>query len=432
MKRKITEKLIQWRNQGSNRLPLILHGARQVGKTYILEDYGSRYYKNTVYINFEQTPAMRSVFDGDLSPERIVRLLELSSNKPIVPGDTLVFFDEIQACERALTSLKYFSESAGEFHVVAAGSLLGVAINREKFSFPVGKVQMETLYPFDFEEYLWALGKESLAQEIRYCFEHDLPLVELLHEQALELYKSYLCTGGMPAAIVEYAASQKLLKIPEIQNNILNAYFADMAKYATPSESVKARNAFDSIPAQLAKENRKFQYKVLKKGASATHFGVAIDWLCSSGLVLKCRRIEHGKMPPAAFIDLSAFKLYMADTGLLLAKSGMPAQTVILSADNANDFKGAVTENYAAQALASNGYELFYWESESKAEIDFVIVRDGEVIPVEVKSALHNRSKSLSVYVSKYNPPYSIRLSARNFGFENNIKSVPLYAAFAI
>jgi hypothetical protein len=432
MKRKITQKLIEWKNQTKNRLPLILHGARQVGKTFILEELGTTQYKNIIYINFEQTPSFKSVFDGDLVPERIIRLLEVATDKSIVPGETLIILDEIQTCERALTSLKYFAESADSFHIVAAGSLLGIAIHRENASFPVGKVRMEALYPLDFEEYLWALGKESLAGEIRRAFEGDLSLVDLLHEQALELYKNYLCTGGMPAAVSEYAENRKLLTMTQIQTNILNAYVADMVKYASSSESVKIRNAFDSIPAQLAKENRKFQYKLLKRGASATLFGAAIDWLCSSGIILKCRRIEHGKMPPAAYVDLSAFKLYMSDIGLLLAKSGIPAQTVLLASENSRDFRGAMTENYVAQALMAGGHDLFYWESSSKAEVDFIIVRNEAVIPVEVKSALHSRSKSLGVYIEKYRPPYSIRLSARNFGFENGIKSIPLYAAFLI
>ncbi|RPI77449.1 MAG: ATP-binding protein [Desulfobacteraceae bacterium] len=432
MKRKITQKLVEWKNQTKNRLPLILHGARQVGKTFILEELGATQYKNTVYINFEQTPSFKSVFDGDLVPERIIHLLEVATDQSIVPGETLIILDEIQTCERALTSLKYFAESADSFHIVAAGSLLGIAIHRENASFPVGKVRMEALYPLDFEEYLWALGKESLAEEIRHAFEGDLPLVDILHEQALDLYKNYLCTGGMPVAVGEYAETRRLSAIPQIQTNILNAYVADMVKYATSSESVKIRNAFDSIPAQLAKENRKFQYKLLKKGASAAHFGAAIDWLCSSGVVLKCRRIEQGKMPPAAYVDLNAFKLYLSDIGLLLAKSGIPIQTVLLASENSQDFRGSLAENYAAQALTAAGHDLFYWESSSQAEVDFVIVRDEAVIPVEVKSAMHSRSKSLGVYVERYQPPYAIRLSTRNFGFENKIKSIPLYAAFLI
>jgi predicted AAA+ superfamily ATPase len=432
MKRKLTNKLIQWKNQGVNRLPLIINGARQVGKTYTVEDFGNQFYKNIVYINFEQNPALRTIFDEDLSPERIVRLLEIYSGKSIVPIDTLIFFDEIQACDRALTSLKYFAEAANEFHVIAAGSLLGVALNREKVSFPVGKVQMETLRSLDFEEFLWAIDKKELAEEIRRGFQIDRSLIGLLHEQAIELYRVYLCTGGMPAVVSEYRNSNKLFKIPEIQNNIINAYIADMAKYATASETVKVRTAFDSMPAQLAKENKKFQYKILKKGASASHFGVAVDWLCSSGIILQCKRIDHGKMPPAAYVDLSAFKLYMADTGLLLAKAGIPVQNIILNTANADDFKGAITENYVAQALVSSGYDLYYWESDSRAEVDFIIVRDGQVVPIEVKAAINNKSKSLGVYVDRYKPPYSIRISARNFGFENGIKSIPLYAVFAI
>ncbi len=432
MRRKITEQLMEWKNKGADRLPLILHGARQVGKTYILEEFGSENYKHMVYVNFEQTPALRSLFEGDLSPEKIIRHLETYSGKPIIPGETLIVFDEVQTCERALTSLKYFAETANEFHIAAAGSLLGVALNRQQVSFPVGKVEMKIMYPFDFEEFLWAIGKAELANEIRKAFDTDTPLPGLFHDMALELYRTYLCVGGMPAAVAEYVRSGSLLNISKIHDDILNAYLADMAKYATAGETVKIRTAFDSIPAQLAKDNRKFQYKLLARGARSSHFGVAIDWLSYSGIVSLCRRIEHGRMPPSAYVDLSAFKLYMADTGLLVTKARVPAHTILLGTDDGSDFRGAITENNVAQALAANGYDLHYWESGGVAEVDFVIVRGGEVIPVEAKSFIHSKSKSLGVYVKRYASPYAIRVSARNFGLEGGIKSVPLYAVFAI
>jgi len=430
LQRKMTEKLLGWKRKRQDRLPLILYGARQVGKTYLLEEFGNSNYKNTVYVNFEQTPSLRNLFDGDLAPERIIKTLEAFSGKPIIPEQTLIIFDEIQACARALTALKYFAEAAGEFHIVAAGSLLGVAVNREQVSFPVGKVEIATLHPCDFEEFLWALGKHALAEEIRQCYKTNAPLNGALHEQADELFKTYLCTGGMPAVVNEYIRSGSLLKIPEIQMNILTAYLADMAKYASSSETVKTRTAFDSIPAQLAKENHKFQYKQIKKGASASHFGSTIDWLKASGTVLQCRRIEQGLMPPAAYVDISAFKLFMADTGLLLAKAGVPAQAVLL--DQVGGFKAAIAENYMAQVLAVNGHELYYWESDYTAEVDFVIIQEGKVIPLEVKSSIHTKAKSLNVFMQKYDPAYAIRVSTKNFGFENRIKSVPLYAAFCI
>ena len=429
MERKLTQRLLAWKNQPEGSLPLLLYGARQVGKTYLIEQFAAQHYEDFLPVNFERSPAMQTLFDGDISPERIIRLLEAHRGRPVVPHKTLIFFDEIQVCERALTSLKYFAECATRYHVVAAGSLLGVVIHRENYSFPVGKVAMEFLRPLDFEEFLMALDKKALVEEIRHSFVNNLPLAPVLHEQTLDLLHIYWIVGGMPAAVAQYLKTGSLPAVAEIQTAILNAYIADMAKYATAVESVKIRTAFDSIPAQLAKENRKFQYKVIKKGASASHFGVAIDWLCASGMVHKCRRIDQGTAPLAAVADLSAFKLYMADTGLLSAKSGFGLGN--LSVD-AGPFKGAVAENYCAQSFAAQGHELYYWESPSVAEVDFVLQRNGQIVPVEVKSGEHVRSKSLASYMQKYKPPYAIRLSAKNFGFADGIRSVPLYAAFLL
>lgn len=428
MERKLTKRLSDWKNQSGNTLPLLIYGARQVGKTYLIEQFSARY-KDFIHVNFERTPAMKSIFDSDISPKRIISLLETNRNRPIIPDETLIFFDEIQACERALTSLKYFAEYSTRYHIVGAGSLLGVAMHRENYSFPVGKVHMETLHPLDFEEFLNASNKQSLAQEIRHCFTNNTPLPDFLHEQALELLNLYWIIGGMPSCVREYLQSENLSSVADIQNAILNAYLADMSKYATASESVKIRTAFDSIPAQLAKENKKFQYKLLKKGASGSHFGVALDWLCAAGIVQKCLRIDRGIAPLSAYADLSALKIYMSDTGLLCGKSGFTMQNLLAGQGT---FKGAIAENYCAQALTSKGHKCYYWESSSIAEIDFVIMQEGHIIPVEVKSGDNTRSKSLASYIQKYQPHYSIRLSTKNFGFANGIKSVPLYAAFLL
>lgn len=423
--------LVKWKERASERKPLILNGARQVGKTYLITEFAVQHYQNFVYVNFETNPAIASYFDQDISPKRIIPLLEASSRVRILPRQTLIVFDEVQICERALTSLKYFCEEAHEYPVMAAGSLLGVALNREKYSFPVGKVEIETLHPLDFEEFLWSLGEEALLDEIRNAFAVNTPLPEALHVKALELYQKYLIVGGMPASIREYLKEGKLLLVPDIQNDILNAYISDMAKYATPTESVKIRGAYDSIPTQLAKENKKFQYKLVRKGGTTSIFGIALDWLQASGIVLKCTKVEQGFLPLSAHQDLSSFKLYMSDVGLLTAKSGIPQQAVLSSFGGAA-FMGAITENYVAQALQKNGYLLHYWESKSIAEIDFVIQKEGFVIPIEVKAGTHTRSRSLSVYLSKYPSEYSIRVSAKNFGFENHIKSVPLYGVFLL
>ncbi|MGE5613017.1 MAG: ATP-binding protein, partial [Bacillota bacterium] len=349
----------------------------------------------------------------------------------ILKNDTLIIFDEIQACERALTSLKYFCENAPEYHIIAAGSLLGVAVNRQKYSFPVGKVSIITLYPLDFEEFLWANGKEQLAELIRDSFEANEPLS--IHETAMDLYKAYILTGGMPYAVLEYLDKKDFDFVLAAQKNINDAYIADMAKYASPNETTKIIAVFNSIPAQLAKENRKFQYKVIKTGARAYEYETPIDWLKASGVIIKCHKVNEGKLPLSAYTDNSTFKVYMIDTGLLCSKFGIPTNAVLVDIPAFEGFKGALAENYVAASLVMNGYVPYYWESQGKAEVDFIIQdKQGDILPVEVKSCDNVRSKSLNQYVAKYKPRYSIRISSKNFGFENGIKSVPLYSVFCI
>ncbi len=428
MKRKITQRLIAWKKQSKGRMPLLVYGARQVGKTHIIIEFGKQLYENIAYINFETNKTVSSYFTDNIEPERIIRFLETEVRERIVPGDTLIILDEIQTCPRALTSLKYFNEKTPEYHIVCAGSLLGVAINRDEQSFPVGNVDSMTLFPFDFEEYLWALEEEQLCDEIVHSFENNEALPAALHERALELYKLYLIIGGMPNAITAYKESGSLLTVPDFQNKILNDYIADMSKYATNAESVKIRAAYNSIPVQLAKDNKKFQYKLAQRGGTATIFGSAIDWLHSAGIVLKCTRIERGTMPISVYSDLSSFKLYMSDIGLLTLKSGISQQTVLVAGEIDNTFIGAMTENYVAQAFAANQYGLYYWTSGGIAELDYVLQKGND----EVKTGIRTKSKSLAMFIEKYKPSYSIRISAKNFGFENNIKSVPLYAVFCI
>lgn len=431
MKRKISSKLLQWKNK-DNRQPLLLYGARQVGKTYVINDFGRNNYDNIIYVNFETNSAVAADFNTDISPQHVINCLEIFYKQKVTPGKTLIVFDEIQYCERALTSLKYFCESAPEYHIIAAGSLLGVALKREQYSFPVGKVDLLHMYPLDMEEFLWAMGRESLAEEIRVCFKDSKPLSPMLHEAAIGLYKEYLIIGGMPAVIKGYCANHSLLEAANEQSRIIDTYIADMAKYASPEETTKIMAAFQSIPAQLAKDNRKFQYKIVKRGGSASMFGVSIDWLCAAGLVIKCTKVEHGQMPLAVYQDISSFKLYMGDVGLLIFKSGMPAHNILTTIETSNTFMGAITENYVATQLQVNWKAIYYWESAQTAEIDFVLQDQEQIIPIEVKASIHTKSRSLSVYTEKYKPMYAIRISAKNFGFENNIKAVPLYAAFCI
>jgi Predicted ATPase (AAA+ superfamily) len=432
MKRKIMSKLIEWKHKQSIRMPLLIYGARQVGKTYIIREFGELYYKNVVYINLETNLSVSSYFNDNIEPERIIRYLEVASGERIVPGDTLIIFDEIQSCERALTSLKYFNEKTPEYHIIGAGSLLGVAINRDKFSFPVGNVESVTMYPFDFEEFMWAFDRTTLCDEIKEAFDKNTSLPEMLHQSAFDLYKLYLIIGGMPKSILEYLNTKSLLTVPDVQNNILNDYIADMAKYASNAESVKIRAAYNSIPMQLAKDNKKFQYKLAQKGGTSTIFGAAIDWLEFAGVILKCTCVEHGFMPVSVYSDLSSFKLYMGDVGLLTMKSGIAQQVILSSGEVENRFMGAIAENYVAQCFTANNHKLYYWTSKGIAELDYVLQKGNDIIAVEVKSGTHTKSKSLGIFVEKYKPSYSIRISSRNFGFENNIKSVPLYAAFCV
>lgn len=430
MKRKVEALLLTWKNKSVGRQPLLINGARQVGKTYILRKFGEEQFKNVVYVNLETNLTIASYFNDNIAPERLLRYLEASTCERIIAGETLIIFDEIQSCERALTSLKYFCEETPEFHIAAAGSLLGVAINRQHYSFPVGKVETLTMYPLDFEEYLWARGKEFLASEIRSSFSVMTALPDALHTEAIELYREYLLIGGMPASINAFLKNGSFLDVSLVQNEILDNYIADMAKYASNTDSVKIRACYNSIPAQLAKDNRKFQYKVVQKGGSATLFGASIEWLHLAGVVLKCQRINQAFEPISVYADLSAFKLYMGDVGLLTAKSGLSQQTIL--SGEGNTFMGAVTENYVAQQLAANGYDLYYWESSNTAELDFVLQKENQIIAIEVKKGEHVRSRSLNLFIGAYNPASAIRLSLKNFGEKDGLKSVPLYAAFCI
>lgn len=430
MERAIETQLVNWKNS-LNRLPLILQGARQVGKTYSLLRFGKRYYRNIAYFNFESSREVQGVFSRDLSPSRILRELSAFSATALNPDDTLIIFDEIQACERALTSLKYFAEDAPQYHLVAAGSLLGVAINREQYSFPVGKVQVLNIYPLNFEEFMLAQGKEGGISLIRECYKNDEYCS--LHETFLDEYRKFLVVGGMPQVVNEFLTSGDYNFVMSLQKNIIDAYIADMAKYAGTSETVRIMAAFNSIPSQLAKENKKFQYKTIKSGARASHYESAIDWLTASATVIKCLKISEGRAPLNTFTENGSFKMYMVDTGLLCACYGISPLALLNESSAWLTIKGVLAENYVATVLHRNGFTPYYWESGGKAELDFIIQnQSGEVIPIEVKSSENVRSKSLQQFITRYNPATSLRISAKNFGFENNIKSVPLYAAFCI
>jgi predicted AAA+ superfamily ATPase len=379
----------------------------------------------------EESTAIPAIFERDLNPERIVRELSALSGVSIMPGDTLIIFDEIQACEKALTSLKYFAERAPEYHIIAAGSLLGVAMRREKFSFPVGKVDMLHLYPMDFEEFLWAIGDRPMVELIRESFDKFTPLS--LHDKAMDLYKTYLVVGGMPRPVQEYVDKRDFDFVAVAQKSLNDSYIADMAKYATPQETLRIKAIWGSVPAQLAKENHKFQYKVIKSGARANEYADAMEWLVDAGMINKCVHVTEGKLPLTAYTEPDAFKVYMVDTGLLCSKFDISANIVLHTPHTFDGFKGALAENYIMQALIVCGVNPYYWSSNGKAEVDFLFQdRNGNIIPLEAKSAENVRSKSLRTYQEIYKPPYSIRVSGKNFGYESGIKSIPLYAVFCL
>lgn len=431
MYRKIMQYLKDWK-ASPFRKPLILQGARQVGKTYAILAFGRTCYENVAYFNFETDPKLAKTFEENISPDYLIPILSHIAGQTIMREKTLIVFDEVQLCERALTSLKYFCENAPDYHIIVAGSLLGVAVNRTKFSFPVGKVDMKTLYPMDIEEFMLALGEDALVAQIKACFETNTPLPAALHDAAMTLYRQYLVVGGMPECVLQYAATKDYILVRHTQDTILTSYLSDMSKYNTANEIKKTRLTYDNITVQLSKKNTRFQYKLIKKGGRASEFENAIEWLCLSGIVSKVYRVEQIKKPLENYRDIDAFKIYVSDLGLLCAKKDLNANDILYMVDELDDFKGGMTENYVQVQLAINGYATYYWESERGAEIDFIIQREGNLIPIEVKSADNTRAKSLAVYMNAHHPAYAIKLSAKNFGFEDDKKIVPLYAAFCI
>jgi predicted AAA+ superfamily ATPase len=431
MERKINEFLIEWKN-GPYRKPLVLQGARQVGKTYSILAFGREHYDNVAYFNFETHPSLNKTFDESIEPSYLIPLLSRVCGRTIVKGKTLVVLDEVQLCERALTSLKYFCESASEYHIIAAGSLLGVAVNRSTYSFPVGKVDIKTMYPMDMEEFLLALGERELAGRIRSAFLADEPLPSALHDAAMDYYRRYLVAGGMPECVEKYAATGDLILLRHTQAAILESCLNDMSKYNKENEIKKTRLVYDNITVQLSKKNTRFQYKLLKSGARAAEFENAIEWLALSGLITRIYRVERPIKPLENHRDIDAFKVYVSDVGLLCAKKDVAAEDVLYKTDELNDFKGGMTENYVCGQLTANGHRCYYWTSERGAEVDFVIQRGGAVVPVEVKSADNTKAKSLAVYMNAYKPEYAVRLSAKNFGRADGKKAVPLYAAFCL
>ena len=429
MRRDIMSALEAW-NEAPTRKPLLLYGARQTGKSYLLGQFGSENFARAASFDLERQASARAAFEGDLDAAAIIGRLSQVAGWRIDPSCDLIVLDEVQASNRALASLKYLAEGLPSAHIAAAGSLLGVAVNRDGFSAPVGKVQVATMLPMTFPEFLHATGNELVAEGIRASFETGAAYA--LHERALELFGTYLLVGGMPEAVAAYIAGG-FDAARDVQANIHDLYIADMAKYATPFETARIREAWASIPSQLAKENHKFQYKAVRSGGRASRYEAALDWLETAGLVIRCMQITSGQPPLALQENRAAFKVYQADTGLLAYSMGLGPALLFDEQARRNANLGAITENYVAQALVAAGFKPRYWVSQGRAEIDFVVEdSQGQAVPIEVKSSDNVRSRSLAVYCDKYGPACAIRLSTRNFGYDGKVRSVPLYAAFCL
>ena len=431
MYRKFIETLKEWQKNDIQK-PMMVIGVRQSGKTWILKKFCQETFGDYIYINLEEQNDMRSVFDGNLDPDTVIRGIELMLGKKI-GSDVPIFLDEIQTCERAITSLKYFCEDPRDFRIICAGSLLGVKIRRFESSFPVGKVEIEYLYPMDFEEFLIACDEDILKDGIRNAYMQKKPLPEGVHKKALSLYHDYLYTGGMPESVLDYLNHDKdVMRVDHsILKNLELAYLADMTKYVTsPQESVKITETYRSIPGQLAKENPKFMYKEVRKGGNKRDFSGPLDWLVASGMIYKVDKVDAPESPLKAYDDETNFKVYLSDVGILTSLSGI-RYTDLLPETN-NIYKGGIIENYVYQQMKIHYSELYYFKPSATMEIDMLFDDGKEIIPVEIKAGRHRRSVSLKNYCNQYKPSYAIRLSEMNFGYENGLYSVPLYAAFCI
>lgn len=431
MERLFTEKLEKWGEKCSK--PLMVIGLRQIGKTYVINKFCEKNFENYLYFNFEEESWLVDLFDSTIKTSEILEYLGVKKGVKINLSNTVLFFDEVQISERFITSLKYFCEYEENVKIICAGSLLGVKINRFTSSFPIGKVTMEYMYPMNFQEFLMALGKDLYIKKIKEHYKKNEKLEEFIHKDLIELLKKYLLIGGMPESIKNYVEVNQdiLLYNQDIISTIKEMYIHDMVKYVfNKSEGVNIEKVFRNIPLQLSQENKKFKYSKIEESARKRNFESSIDWLISCGLVLKSNNIKVPAIPLNAYVDQNSFKLFLSDVGILGNMAGIRYSDILLNENFM--YKGAIIENYIATEFNSSKVPLRYWTSESRAKIDFIIHSDDGIIPIEVKSSINTKSKSLNVYKEKYKPNYSIRLSNKNFGFENNIKSVPLYATFCI
>ncbi|MDP0075473.1 ATP-binding protein [Glaesserella parasuis] len=428
MQRDILDKLIQWKTK-PNRKPLIIQGARQVGKTWVMKHFGEQAFEQVAYINFDNNPRMKTLFSGDYDINRLILGLKIESGVDIQADNTLLIFDEIQEVSQALSSLKYFYENAPQFYIVAAGSLLGVSLHHQ-VSFPVGKVDFLPLYPMTFHEFLTALEQSDLVQLLAM---QDWSLISAMKSRYIDFLRQYYFVGGMPEAVQTFIDTQNLNEVRQVQRNLLMAYEQDFSKHISDGQTVKkVRSIWASIPEQLAKENKKFMYAQLQKGARSKDYEIALQWLKDSGLVQVVPRVKKPYLPLSAYQD-NAFKLYGLDVGLLAAQSYLDATTLLEGNRIFTEFKGALTEQYVLQQLlATQENPVFYWATEKgTAEVDFVLQRKQTVIPIEVKAEENLKAKSLKVYVEQFQPEQAFRFSMADFREQDWMVNVPLYVCLA-
>ena len=425
MKRKLLENLIEWKNRKAHK-PLILEGARQVGKTWLMREFGKTQYKKVAYINFDRNLKMRETFETDLDTKRLITAIGLDAEFKITPEDTLIIFDEIQECPRAITSLKYFNEDAPEYDIIAAGSLLGVA-HHTGTGFPVGKVEFLRLYPLSFMEFLEAMDKEQYVELIE---KQDFEMIKIFSNKFEDLLKQYCYIGGMPEVVQNFINNGDFNQVRTIQKRILAAYEKDFSKYIPSNTVEKARMLWNSIPTQLAKENKKFIYNAIKKGSRAKEFETALTWLRNNGLVYQVHKITKPGLPISAYADLDAFKLFVLDVGLLGALSGLEAKTILGKYEIFQEFKGAIAEQYVLQQFKTiDDMPIYYWTNEtSRSEVDFIIQRESKVIPVEVKAATNLKARSLKIYMEQFKPKLAVRTSLADYKKTENLVDIPLYA----
>ena len=427
MQRTAIEKLKKWKDKKGHK-PLIIEGARQVGKTWLMKEFGKQYYEQVVYLHFDNNPELAAVFENDYKIPRLIESFEILSGIKINPDNTLIIFDEIQECPRALTSLKYFNENAPEYDIVAAGSLLGL-IHHEGTGFPVGKVSFLNLYPMDFFEFARALGEERFIELIE---KKDFQMIKIFNNEFEKLVKMYCYIGGMPEVVQDFINNRDYKRVREIQKTILASYENDFSKHVPANTVEKIRMLWQTIPSQLAKENKKFIYSAIKTGARAKEYELALLWLKDAGLVYQVNRIKKPDLPLIAYQDFEAFKLFVVDVGLLSALTNLDVKTILEKTQIFEEFKGAIAEQYVYQQLrsADDDMPIYYWSNDSsRSEVDFVVQLDGYVIPVEVKAEKNLKAKSLKNFIQDYKSKKSVRTSLADYKLnDNNLYDIPLYA----